>query len=60
MCSSGDSVSSIEQEEEVEKWSSGTAGFQYFALQRLRDAWMDNLPMSALSEEQRLAHQKTV
>ena len=23
------------------------------SLKRLRDAWMDNLPMSALSEEQR-------
>ena len=39
MCSSGDSVSSIEQEEEVWKWSSGSAGFS-LSWQRLRDAWM--------------------
>ena len=52
MCSSGDSISSIEQEEEVLKLSSGSARFS-LSLQRLRDACMDNLPMSALSEEQR-------
>ena len=52
MCSSGDSISSNEQEEEVlqlVKW----IGKLSLSLQRFRDAWMDKLPMSALSEEQR-------
>ena len=52
MCSSGDSISQIEQEEgslEMVKW----IGRLSLSVQRSRDAWMDNLPMSALSEEQR-------
>ena len=52
MCSSGDSISSIDQEEEVEKWSSGSASFS-LSLKCLRGLWMDNLPMSFMSEEQR-------
>ena len=54
VCSSGGSISSIEQEEEGQKWSSGSAGIHYsLSLRRLRDAWMDKLPMSSMSEEQR-------
>ena len=49
MCSSGDSTG---QEEEVWKWSSGSEVF-FLSLQCARDAWMDKLPMSVLSEEQR-------
>ena len=47
-CIPGDSFNSIEQEEEVEKLSSGLAGFS-LSLHRTGDAWMDNLPMSSMS-----------
>ena len=52
MYSSGDSISSIEEEEEVlelVKWIGRFA----LSLQRLRDAGLDNLPMYSMNEEQR-------
>ena len=52
MCSFGDFIKSLEREGDTSRWSSGSEKFSVL-LKRLKDSWMDTLPMSTLGEEQR-------
>ena len=52
MSFSGDFINSLEREEDTSRWSSGLEKLNS-CWKRFKDSWMDMLPMSALSEEQR-------